>query len=42
MNPPMSVVHQGMPLMAMFSPAGICARSTSKRERISPDQTAAP
>ena len=42
MKPPMSVVHQGMPLMAMFSPAGICLASTSKRELMSPDQTAAP
>ena len=41
-KPPMSVVHQGMPLSAMFSPARTCVRSASKVEAMSPDQTAAP
>ena len=42
LNPPMSVVHHGMPEMPMLSPAGICRRRSSKVESMSPDQTAAP
>ena len=42
LNPPMSVVHHGMPDRPMFSPAGICRRRSSKVESMSPDQTSAP
>ena len=38
----MSVVHQGMPEIAMFSPARTCWRSDSQVAGMSPDQTAAP
>ena len=38
----MSVVHQGMPAMPMFSPAASWLRRLSKVEWMSPDQTSAP
>ena len=40
-KPPMSVVHQGMPLKPMLSPARTCSWSPSKVEGTSPDQMAA-
>ena len=42
LNPPMSVVHHGIPEMPMFSPAGICAARASNVDSMSPDHTAAP
>ena len=42
LKPPMSVVHHGIPEMAMFKPAGIWAASASNVESVSPDHTAAP
>ena len=38
----MSVVHQGMPEIAMLRPARTCRRSDSQVAGMSPDQTAAP
>ena len=38
----MSVVHQGMPEIAMLRPARTCWRSDSQVAGMSPDQTAAP
>ena len=40
-NPPMSVVHHGMPLKPMFSPARTCCCKSSHVEWMSPDQIAA-
>ena len=42
MNPPMSVVHQGMPARPMFSPACSCSRRAWKVLGTSPDQITLP